>query len=236
MLILCMIAPGVLAASAAKEQGGTGPYTYAESSRDGIGKFYMGREISRVMGHLGAGWLERSGRTEDERTDLLIEHLPFKSQAVAVDLGAGTGYFSFPMARKMPSGRVIAVDIQPEMLAMIGERAASEGVTNITTVLATEEDPRLPENSVDFVLLVDAYHEFSHPREVMLQVFESLKAGGQVFLVEYRAEDPSVPIKPLHKMSEAQAIRELTSVGFRWKETLGFLPQQHFFVFEKPTG
>lgn len=209
-------------------------YQYVDASRDGIGKLYMGREISHVMGHLGAGWLERKSRVAEERTDLLLENLPVRPDSVVVDLGAGTGYFSLPMARRATDGRVLAVDLQTEMLDIIRSRSASENLDNIEPVLATEQDPNLPANSVDLVLIVDAYHEFSHPQEVMTGVFYSLKPGGRIYLVEYRGEDPRVPIKPLHKMTEAQARLELEAVGLRWVETLGFLPQQHVLVFERP--
>ena len=210
-------------------------YQFGQASRDGIGKFYMGREISHVMGHLGAGWLERPTREREERTDLLLDNLPLEPGAVAADIGAGTGYFSLPMARKVGAeGRVLAVDIQPEMLEIISDRVEREGLDNVDMILASETDPRLPDNSVDLVLLVDAYHEFSHPAEVMQGIVRGLRPGGRVVLIEYRGEDPRVPIKRLHKMTEAQAIRELQAAGLEWVETLGFLPQQHFLVFRKP--
>jgi len=178
-------------------------YEIGEASRDGTGRFYMGREIARVMGHLAAGWLERPTREQEERTDLLLQMVDPAPDAIVADLGAGTGYFSFPLAQRANQGRVIAVDIQPEMLAIIGRRKAVENVTNVDTLLATECDPGLPTGVVDLVLMVDAYHEFSCPREVMLSVARSLAPNGRVILVEYRGEDPTVPIKRLHKMSVA---------------------------------
>lgn len=216
---------------------GDAAYTTGPASRDGIGKFYFGREISQVMGHLGAGWLERPSREREERTDLLIERLPLGPGDTAADLGAGTGYFSLPMAERVgPEGRVLAVDIQPEMLQIINERLEREGIANVDTLLATESDPRLPPDSVDMLLMVDAYHEFSYPHEVMLGVVRGLKPGGRVVLIEYRGEDPRVPIKRLHKMTQAQAITEMQAVGLEWVETLDVLPQQHFMVFRKPAG
>ena len=209
-------------------------YTQAQASRDGIGKFYMGREISHVMGHLGAGWLERPDRERDERTDLLIENLPLQSDFIVADIGAGTGYFSLPMARRVPDGKVLAVDIQQEMLDIIAARKNEQGLNNIELRLATEGDPRLPAGSVDLVLLVDAYHEFSFPREVMQHVHSGLKPGGKVVLIEYRGEDRWVPIKELHKMTQKQAKKEMAAVGLAWVETKDFLPQQHFMLFEKP--
>jgi SAM-dependent methyltransferase len=208
-------------------------YQTGEASRDGIGKFYMGREISHVMGHLGAGWLERSSREGEERTDLLLQKLALKATDHVADLGAGTGYFSFPIAQQVIAGKVLAVDIEPEMLRLVEQRKLVEGVSNIDTVLASEQSPNIPNASVDVALLVDAYHEFSYPREVMAGVVKGLKAGGRVVLVEYRGEDRSVPIKRLHKMTERQAKKEMSAVGLQWLRTDDYLPQQHVMVFTK---
>ena len=209
-------------------------YQFQRASYDGIGKVYMGREISQVMGHLGAGWLERPERQREERTDLLIDNLPLTSTSIVADIGAGTGYFSFPIAERVPDGRVLAVDIQPEMLAIIESRKAQGAAANVDTVLGTEADPNLPQGMVDLILLVDAYHEFSYPREMGEAMARSLKPGGRVVLIEYRGEDPRVPIKPLHKMTQRQAIAEMEAVGLEWERTEDFLPQQHFMVFRRP--
>lgn len=214
-------------------------YTYGDASRDGIGKFYMGREISHVMGHLGRAWLERPERVEQERTDRLVELLPLGSGDVVVDLGAGSGVLTFPIAWRVPDGKVFAVDIQPEMLDALMSRAETLDVENVVPVLGTETDPSLPdpsleENQVDLALMVDAYHEFSHPREVMEALVRSLRPRGRVALVEYRAEDPTVPIKELHKMSEAQARKEMAAVGLEWERTIDELPQQHLMLFRRP--
>lgn len=211
-------------------------YERGSPSRDGIGKFYMGREISHVMGHLGAGWLERPERERQERTDLLIDNLPLAPDSVVADIGAGTGYFSIPVARRVPEGRVLAVDIQPEMIDILKSQAAEAGVDNVEPVLGTIEDPRLPSDAVDLIFIVDAYHEFSHPREMGEAMAASLKPGGQLVLVEYRAEDPGVPIKRLHKMSQRQAKQEMAAIGLEWVRTGDFLPWQHFMVFRKPGG
>jgi SAM-dependent methyltransferase len=212
-------------------------YLFGQPSRDGIGKFYMDREIAHVMGHLGAGWLERPSREREERTDLLLEALGLQPGDVVADLGAGTGYFSLPMARAVsPGGRVLAVDIQPEMLAIIDKRVALENVSNIETILATETDPNLPAGAVDLVLLVDAYHEFSHPLEVMARVEAALSERGRVVLVEYRGEDPEVPIKPLHKMTVVQAAREMEAVGLALVNLEDTLPTQHIMVFGRAAG
>ena len=210
-----------------------GFYVYGKASRDGIGKYYMGREISHVMGHLGAAWLERPTREREERTDRLLKNLPLAPDSVVADIGAGTGYFTFPMAKQVPEGRVLAVDIQPEMLNIISARMASEGVSNIQPVLGSERDPGLERSSVDLILLVDAYHEFAWPREMGDAMARSLKPGGRLVLIEYRAEDPSVPIKRLHKMSVKQALREMEAVGLKLERNGKFLPQQHFMVFRR---
>lgn len=212
-------------------------YTHSDASRDGTGKSYMGREISHVMGHLGAGWLERPGRVQEERTDLLLTLLALEPGETVADIGAGTGYFTLPMARMVgEEGHVLAVDIQPEMLAIIERRANRDGLSNVTPVLATVDDPRLPRDSVDAVLMVDAYHEFSHPREVMNIVKDSLSERGRVILVEYRGEDPDVPIKPLHKMTVVQATKEMAAVGLALENVHHDLPRQHIMVFHPAPG
>lgn len=210
------------------------PYRLGNASRDGIGKFYLGREISHVMGHRGASWLERPGREREERTDLLIESLPLEKNSVVADIGAGTGYFSFPIAERVPEGKVFAVDIQQEMLDIIETRKAAGTVVNVETVLGAEDDVRLAPSSVDLILIVDAYHEFSDPYEMGLSMARALKPGGKLVLIEYRQEDPAVPIKRLHKMSQMQAKREMANVGLDWLRTEDFLPQQHFMVFSRP--
>ena len=234
LLIACNAAPGN--ADTTAQPGTESVYTTGRASRDGIGKFYMGREISHVMGHLGAAWLERPQREREERTDLLVANLPLSPDSVVADIGAGTGYFSFAIARRVPEGKVLAVDIQQEMLDIIEARKANGAPANVETVLGTEQDPRLADASVDLVLIVDAYHEFSYPREMASAIQRALRPDGRLVLIEYRAEDASVPIKPLHKMSEAQAIAEMDAVGLEWVRTEDFLPQQHFLVFRPQRG
>ena len=210
------------------------PYTTQAPSMDGIGKVYMGREIAQVMGHLGASWLERSERAQEEGTELLIKNLPLKPTDAVADIGAGTGYFSFRLAAKVPQGKVYAVDIQQEMLDIIAARQSKNTVGNVIGVLGTESDPRLPENALDLILMVDAYHEFNYPREMGEAMVRALKVGGRIALVEYRAEDPNVPIRDVHKMSEVQAKREMAAVGFKWVSTDSkSLPWQHLMIFTK---
>ncbi|HEX8385719.1 MAG TPA: class I SAM-dependent methyltransferase [Rubricoccaceae bacterium] len=208
-------------------------YEDGEPSADGTGRRYMGREIARVMSHRGAAWLERDDRALEERPDILLRALDLAPDAVVADLGAGTGYFTFRLADEVPEGRVYAVDIQPEMLAIVEARAETEDVGNVEAVLGTESDPNLPAETVDVSLLVDSYHEFAYPREMLAAVYRATRPGGRLVLVEYRAEDPNVPIRRLHKMTESQARREAEAAGFRFVENLDVLPQQHLLVFER---
>lgn len=210
------------------------PYTTAEPSPDGIGKFFHGREISQVMGHPGIGWLERDEREQEEAPSRAIKALGLPKNCVIADVGAGSGYYTFRISPEIPEGKVIAVDIQPEMLAYLKDRAKQLAATNVEPHLGTVEDLKLPADSLDAVLMVDAYHEFSHPAEMLASIHKSLRKGGRIFLLEFRAEDPRVPIKPLHKMTEAQAKLELESAGFRFISNRRHLPWQHFMVFEKP--
>ncbi len=208
-------------------------YVYQTASGDGTGKVYFGREIAQVMGHFGADWLERPEREREERTDVLLDVLKLKPGDVVADIGAGTGYFSFRIAPRVPQGRVLAVDIQPEMLGFIRQGMKARKATNVEPVLGTIENPRLPANGVDVALLVDAYHEFSHPREMMQRIANALRPGGRVVLVEYRLEDPNVPIKTLHKMSVAQAEKEMKALGLRKLRVSEDLPWQHVMEFGK---
>ena len=164
----------------------------------------------------------------------MIAGLSLSEDSVVADIGAGTGYFTFPVAQRVSRGKVFSVDIQPEMLARIARRKALENVANVETVLGEADDPKLPDNEIDLAFIVDAYHEFSFPREMGERLKESVKPGGQLVLVEYRAEDPRVPIKRLHKMSEEQVKQEMAAIGLEWVKTEGSLPQQHVLIFQKP--
>lgn len=209
-------------------------YEFRPASRDGIGKFYMGREIAHVMGHQAADWLERPEREEEERPSLAIEALKLKPGDVVADIGCGTGYFSWRMAKLVgPKGKILGVEIQQEMLDLLAANMKQRGVTNVAGVLGTITDPKLPAKSVDLVLMVDVYHEFDHPLEMMERICDALKPGGRVAFIEFRGEDPEVPIKPVHKMTEAQVRKEMTPHPLEWVETIRTLPRQHILVFRR---
>jgi precorrin-6B methylase 2 len=207
--------------------------TRSHPNPDGIGKVYLGREIAQVMGHLGAGWLERSSRTWEEQPQRAIAALDLKPTDVVADIGAGTGYFSFRMAAQVPEGKVLAVDVQPEMLEILQLLKQEKGIANVEPVLGRVDHPNLEPSSIDLALMVDAYHEFEYPKEMMTAIVQALKPHGRVVLVEYRGENPLVLIKPLHKMTQRQVKKEMAAVGLAWQTTKTLLPQQHILIFQK---
>lgn len=209
-------------------------YETRSASPDGIGKIWMGREISKVMGHPGIGWLERTDREKEEAPSKAIALLELAPDTVLADIGAGSGYYSFRIARKLPQGKVVAVDIQPEMLDFLKAESIKLGVTNVQPHLGAIDDVKLPPASIDAALMVDAYHEFDHPVEMLASLRSALKPKGRIYLLEYRAEDDNIPIKPHHKMTEAQARKEFEAAGFRFVTNKPDLPWQHLMVFEKP--
>ena len=230
VLLLCM-ATLVLADSAKPSER----YAHVPAGADGIGKRYMGRDIAGVMGWQGAAWLEREEREREERTDLLVTALQLRPGMVVADIGAGTGYLARRMAPAVtPGGTVLAVDVQPEMVALLQSTVRQSGLTQIRPLLGAEDDVRLPASSVDLAIMVDVYHELAFPYEVLGSIVRALKPGGQLVFVEYRAEDPQVPIKALHKMSEVQIKREVAAHALVWDRTVGTLPWQHLVVFRKP--
>lgn len=211
-------------------------YETGRKTRDGIGKYYFGREIAQVMGHQGASWLERPERQEEERTDLLLEALALKPGEIVADIGAGSGYFSWRMAQKVgPKGAVYAVEIQQEFLDILMANVRKRDLSEIVKpVLGTVQDPKLPAGAVDTILLVDVYHEFDYPYEMAVAMARALKPGGRIVFVEYRGEDPGVPIKPLHKMTLAQVKKELGAVSsLKFERNIATLPRQHIIVFRK---
>ena len=209
-------------------------YAQGQKTRDGIGKYYQGREIAHVMGHPAIKWLERDNREAEEAPTKAIDLLELGKSDVLADIGAGSGYYSLRIAMKHSQGKVVSVDIQQEMVDFLKNRAEQLDLTNVSTHLGKIDDIGLPAESINAALMVDAYHEFSHPFEMMTSIFTALKPGGRVYLLEYRAEDPTVPIKPLHKMTQVQAKKEMALVGLEWVKTIDDLPWQHFMVFRKP--
>ncbi|AFY69367.1 Methyltransferase type 11 [Thalassoporum mexicanum PCC 7367] len=207
---------------------------HALHSPDGIGKFYLGREIAKVMGHTEAVWLERPSRQWQEDPDAVIAALHLKPTDVVADIGAGTGYFSFRLSQQLTQGKVYAVDIQPEMIDILRFLKTENAIDNVETVLSDPQDPHLPSQSIDLALMVDAYHEFAYPHEMMQGIVKALKSGGRVVLVEYRRENPFIAIKTLHKMTQRQAKQEMAAVGLSWLETDESLPSQHIMIFQKP--
>jgi precorrin-6B methylase 2 len=207
--------------------------TRALHDPDGIGKFYLGREIAQVMGHPGAGWLERPSREAEEQPQKLVGALGLKPTDVVAEIGAGTGYISFRMAQLVPQGQVLAVDVQPEMIEILEFLKQERQVPQLKPILGTEQNPQLDPESIDLAVMVDAYHEFAYPHEMMGAIAQALKPHGRVALVEYRAENPFVLIKRLHKMSQRQVKKEMQAVGLIWQATKDVLPQQHLMLFEK---
>ena len=209
-------------------------YVSAPASADGIGKRYMDREISAVMGWQGASWLEREKREREERTDLLLDALALQPGMVVADVGAGTGYLSRRMAPLvMPGGKIIALDLQPEMVNLLQTGVKRLGLSQIDVKLSAVDDIKLPKNSIDMAIMVDVYHELAFPYEVMSSIMQALKPRGRIVFVEYKAEDARVPIKTLHKMSEAQIKREAGVFALEWERTVSTLPWQHVVVFRK---
>ncbi|WP_162415505.1 class I SAM-dependent methyltransferase [Cyclobacterium roseum] len=213
--------------------GQDSPYTYETPSRDGSGKWYMGREISQIMGFHGMAWLERPGRAEEENTDLAIENLPLTSNSVVADIGAGSGFYTFRIAEKVPDGKVYAVEIQKEAIDYLQNKADKLNMNQVIPVYGTEKSPNLPNNSLDLILMVDVYHELAFPQEMLQNMRKALKSDGKLVLIEYRGEDPEVAIKPLHKMTVDQVRKELSANGFELVTNGQFLNIQHFLVFGK---
>lgn len=208
-------------------------YKVRNGDPNGINKWYMGRQIAQVMSHYGIDWLEREEREREENTSLLLKNLAVKPGMVIADIGAGSGYHSVLLSKMVGSGKVFAVDVEPEMIAYLNKRIKQEKLLRIVPVLSTEQKVSLADNTIDMMLLVDVYHEFSYPYEMALSMRSALKPGGKLVLVEFRSEDPTVPIKTIHKMSKAQAIKEFKAAGFAFDKNIDNLPWQHCMVFTK---
>lgn len=230
---------GALTAQAVKGESGNEPapksegYSVGPKTRDGIGRYYFGREIAHYMSHAAAPWLDRPERDQEERPDLVMKALALRPGDQVADIGCGTGYFSSRMAQAVgPGGVVYGVEIQREMLDLWSKKMAERGFTQVVGVLGSEKDPRLP-GPIDLAILVDVYHELSFPQEVIAAVCRRLKPGGRLVFVEYRGEDPAVPIKPLHKMTEAQVKKEMAVQPLEFIETVRTLPRQHLLIFRR---
>jgi protein-L-isoaspartate O-methyltransferase len=202
---------------------------------NGIGKFFMGREIAHVMGHQAAGWLERPEREEEERTDLAVKALDLKPGEAAADIGCGTGYYASRMARIVgEKGVIYGVDIQQEMLDLMKRKMGLMKIANVQPVLGTVQDPKLAPESCDLMLMVDVYHEFDFPYEMTRAMIPALKKGGRLVFIEFRKEDPKVAIKEVHKMSEEQVKKEMAlHPELEFVETKKDLPQQHVIIFRR---
>jgi len=217
----------------AQEKSSSDDYTFKSGSANGIGKWYMGREIAYVMGYQGIGWLERSEREREENTSMLLKNMDIKKTDVIADIGAGSGYHVFKMAPMAKHGLIYAVDIQDEMLSALKAKKKRLTIENIEIVKGSEKSINLKKDSVDKILMVDVYHEFNFPKEMLASMKKALRKNGEIFLIEYRGEDPSVPIKTLHKMTEEQAVKEMEDNGFKLKNNIDNLPWQHCMIFVK---
>jgi ubiquinone/menaquinone biosynthesis C-methylase UbiE len=222
-----------LGISCSAQQENEGPYTFKKGDPYGTGKWYMGREISHVMGFAGKEWLERPEREEEENTSKLLKNMNIEPGDTLADIGAGSGYHVFKMAPRAQEGLVYAVDIQEKMLDVLRGKKQAQNIENVEVIKGSEKSVNLAPRSVDKVLMVDVYHEFSFPVEMMESIKRVLRSDGEIFLIEYRGEDDWVPIKKVHKMTEEQAIKEMKAAGFKLKRNIGNLPWQHCMVFIK---
>ena len=184
------------------------------ADKDGIGKFYFGREIAHVMDASGAAWLERSDRQKEEHVEQAIDSFQLKPNSIVADIGAGSGYYTFRMAPKVTKGKVYAVEVQDAMISQLNFKKEQDKATNVIVLKGTDTTTNLPVNSIDLAIMVDVYHELEYPHEILQDLYKALKPSGKLLLLEYRAEDPSIPIKALHKLSVDQANKELKANGF----------------------
>ena len=225
--LLLLILIGIVAAPAHGQEPGDSTTMH--------GRTYMGRPIADVMSFHGAPWLFRPEREAEEQPERMLDALEIRPGDTVADVGAGAGYTSLRLSRRVgPGGRVLATDVQPQMLRMLASNAKQAGASNIRPVLCTPTDPKLPAGEIDLILMVDVYHECSDPEATLRGLRAALKPGGRLVLVEFRAEDPEVPIKPEHKMTVEQVRKELEPQGFAFKVSHEFLPWQHILIFEKP--
>ncbi len=208
-------------------------YTFGKASTDGTGKFYCGREISQIMGTGGASWLERDDRQKEENVKLAIDKMNLSGSDIVADIGAGTGYYTFKISEKIPGGKVYAVEIQDDFIKYLKNRKEESKIENVEVVKGTDKSPNLPANSIDLIIMADVYHELEYPHEMLQSIKKSLKTEGKLLLLEYRGEDSSLPIKPLHKTTAVQLTKELDANGYKLFFDGEFLPIQHFLLYEK---
>lgn len=234
LLLLCLSACS--ACQAQQENAGAAVYTSKVPRPGGIGKVYMGREIAGIMGAGGGAWLERSTRQEEENVAAAIEAMQLSPESVVADIGAGTGYYTFRIAPEVPEGKVYAVEVQDAFIAALESRKKELGYNQVEVVKGGSQTLHVPDGSLDLAVMVDVYHELEYPVEMLQAIHKALKPDGRLLLLEYRAEDPSIPIKELHKMSVSQANREMSANGFRLYRRADFLPMQHFLLYEKAEG
>lgn len=231
ILLLVILAPFI--ECTAQDVNTNGEYIYKNGDPNGIGKWYKGREIAHVMGFQGISWLNRPEREKEENTSTLLLNMGISTSDAIADIGAGSGYHVFKMAAMAEKGLVYAVDIQDEMLEALRENRENGTVKNVEIVKGDEKTVNLPENSVDKVLMVDVYHEFNYPKEMIASIKKALRSDGKIYLIEYRGEDANVPIKIIHKMTEAQAVEEMQAAGMKLEQNISNLPWQHCMVFIK---
>jgi precorrin-6B methylase 2 len=231
-LLLAMMLTGC-ASGQVKQPVDASVYTRKTPHPDGTGKVYLGREIAYVMSSTGGGWLERDTREEEEAVTLAISKMPLRRNSVVADIGAGTGYYSFRIAPKIPDGKIYAVEVQDAFVAALEKKKREQKLTNMEVVKGSAQALNLPDASLDLALMVDVYHELEYPRELLQAVHRALKPDGKLLLIEYRAEDPAVPIKALHKMSVAQVNKEMGANDFKLHKLETALPIQHFLLYEK---
>ncbi len=238
LAISCLLLPAPVAAQQRAGQKDRSGQSVVEQTGDSAQPLpqplqtYLGRQIAQTMHYTGAEWLLRDSREREERCSKMLANLGVEPGMTVCDMGCGNGFYSLRLAKQVgPHGRILAVDIQPEMLAMLRDRAERVRIENISPILGSVYNPRLPERSVDLILLVDVYHEFSYPTQMLAAMRQALKPSGMIVLIEYRAEDARVPIKPLHKMSRQQVMKELTANGFKLVKQYEQLPWQHMMFF-----
>ena len=208
-------------------------YTYRQHTEGGTGKIYVTREIAQIMGSDGVAWLDRKDREKEENSNLAINKMELQPTSTVADIGAGTGYYTFKIAQRVPNGKVYAVEIQDDMIRYLNERKSELNCNNVEVIKGDSKSPHLPDSSIDLAIMIDVYHELEYPKEMLQYISKALRKDGKILLLEYRAEDPSIPIKPLHKMSVSQINKEMAANGYKLYYDGEFLPIQHFLMYQK---